>query len=44
MMPSRLFDIVCELGNHFDINTDGIENMEDFAEFADDRLWQASWY
>jgi hypothetical protein len=30
--------------NHFDINTDGIENMEDFAEFADDWLWQASWY
>jgi hypothetical protein len=30
--------------NHFDINTNGIENMEDFAEFADDWLWQASWY
>lgn len=30
--------------NHFDINADGIEDFRDFAEFANNWLWQASWY
>ncbi len=30
--------------NHFDINADGIENLEDFASFTENWLWQASWY
>jgi len=40
-------DIINEAGkdrNHFDINADGIENFKDFAEFADEWLWKASWY
>ncbi len=40
-------NIINEAGidrNHFDINTDGIENFTDFAEFAENWLWQASWY
>jgi hypothetical protein len=40
-------NIINEAGtdrNHFDINADGIENLKDFAEFADDWLWQATWY
>jgi len=40
-MSSRLFDIICEVSNHFDINADGIENLKDFAEFAQNWLWQA---
>lgn len=30
--------------NHFDVNSDGIEDFKDFASFADNWLWQASWY
>lgn len=30
--------------NHFDVNSDGIENFKDFASFAESWLWQASWY
>lgn len=30
--------------NHFDINTDGTVNLEDFSTFADNWLWQATWY
>jgi hypothetical protein len=30
--------------NHFDINSDGIEDFKDFAEFANNWLWQATWY
>ncbi len=30
--------------NHFDINADGTEDLKDFAEFAEDWLWQATWY
>jgi hypothetical protein len=40
-------NIINEAGtdrNHFDINADGIEDFKDFAEFANNWLWQASWY
>jgi hypothetical protein len=40
-------NIINEAGtdrNHFDINADGIEDFKDFAEFADNWLWEASWY
>lgn len=40
-------NIINEAGidrNHFDINADGIENFEDFADFANTWLWKASWY
>lgn len=40
-------NIINEAGidrNHFDINADGIEDFKDFAVFAEDWLWQASWY
>lgn len=30
--------------NHFDVNSDGIEDFKDFASFAENWLWQASWY
>ena len=30
--------------NHFDVNSDGIEDFKDFASFAKSWLWQASWY
>jgi hypothetical protein len=30
--------------SHFDINSDGIEDFKDFATFADNWLWQATWY
>lgn len=30
--------------NHFDVNSDGIEDFKDFASFAESWLWQASWY
>jgi len=30
--------------NHFDVNSDGIEDFKDFAGFAESWLWQASWY
>ncbi len=30
--------------NHFDINEDGTVNFDDFAAYADNWLWQASWY
>ena len=30
--------------NHFDVNSDGIEDFKDFANFANNWLWQASWY
>ena len=30
--------------NHFDVNADGIEDFKDFASFADNWLWRASWY
>jgi hypothetical protein len=30
--------------NHFDVNADGIEDFKDFTSFADNWLWQASWY
>lgn len=30
--------------NHFDVNSDGIEDFKDFASFANSWLWQASWY
>lgn len=30
--------------NHFDVNSDGIEDFEDFASFSENWLWQASWY
>ncbi len=30
--------------NHFDINSDGTVNFDDFAAYADTWLWQASWY
>ena len=30
--------------NHFDLNSDGIEDFKDFATFADNWLWQATWY
>jgi len=30
--------------NHFDVNQDGIEDFKDFASFADNWLWKASWY
>lgn len=30
--------------NHFDINSSGIVNLEDFAAFAESWLWQATWY
>ena len=28
----------------FDVNADGIENLKDFAVFAENWLWQATWY
>jgi len=40
-------NIINEAGidrNHFDVNADGIEDFMDFVEFADEWLWQASWY
>jgi hypothetical protein len=40
-------NIINEAGtdrNHFDINADGIEDFKDFAEFANNWLWQATWY
>jgi hypothetical protein len=40
-------NIINEAGtdrNHFDINADGIEDFKDFAYFANNWLWQASWY
>jgi len=30
--------------NHFDVNNDGIQDFKDFASFAENWLWQASWY
>ena len=30
--------------NHFDVNSDGIEDFKDFSSFAENWLWQASWY
>jgi hypothetical protein len=30
--------------NHFDVNGDGIVNFLDYAYFADQWLWRASWY
>ncbi len=30
--------------NHFDVNSDGIEDFKDFASFANSWLWQESWY
>ena len=30
--------------NHFDVNSDGIEDLKDLASFTENWLWQASWY
>ena len=30
--------------NHFDINSDGIVNLRDFADFAENWLWEANWF
>ena len=30
--------------NHLDVNSDGIEDFKDFASFAENWLWKASWY
>ncbi len=40
-------NIINEAGidrNHFDLNADGVEDLKDFAYFAESWLWQASWY